>query len=121
MDTSRLAVIALWKGRVTRSLEVDLYRCGLYYHTVCPLRYDTCTRREKKLITADFVGWFVIPDLPEHRSARFLTAEEKEYAINRLGKVEKQEWNASVFRRVLLSWQFYLLPFVFMRKLSHRA
>ncbi|KAM3414747.1 hypothetical protein BST61_g9900 [Cercospora zeina] len=59
-------------------------------------------------------GWFAIPDLPEHKVARYLTEEEKELAAKRLGNVEKTEWDWSVARRVLLSWQFYLLPLVFM-------
>ncbi|KAI5358383.1 putative major facilitator superfamily, MFS transporter superfamily [Septoria linicola] len=60
------------------------------------------------------VGWFVIPDLPGHRAARYLSEEEKDVAVERLGVVEKTEWDWSVVRRVLLSWQFYLLPLVFM-------
>ncbi|KXS95047.1 hypothetical protein AC579_1611 [Pseudocercospora musae] len=59
-------------------------------------------------------GWFAIPDLPEHRAARFLTADEKDVAATRLGKAEETSWDWSVLRRVLLSWQFYLLPLVFM-------
>lgn len=62
------------------------------------------------------IGWFAIPDLPHHRAAHFLTEEEKDYAIRRLGESRKHTWDASVFRRVLLSWQFWLLPTVFMRK-----
>lgn len=63
-------------------------------------------------------GWFAIPDLPEHRVARFLSPEEKEWAATRLGKAEQSTWDRTVFRRVLLSWQFYLLPLVFMRRSS---
>ncbi|KAH7316917.1 pantothenate transporter [Stachybotrys elegans] len=59
-------------------------------------------------------GWFVIPNLPVHKSAWYLTTEEKDWAVERLGKAHKQSWDLSVFRRVLLSWQFYLLPFIFM-------
>ncbi|EME42336.1 hypothetical protein DOTSEDRAFT_133185 [Dothistroma septosporum NZE10] len=59
-------------------------------------------------------GWFAIPDLPQHRAARFLSEEEKELAATRLGKTAGNAWDWTVFRRVLLSWQFYLLPFVFM-------
>ncbi|GIZ49520.1 hypothetical protein CKM354_001255000 [Cercospora kikuchii] len=59
-------------------------------------------------------GWFAIPDLPEHKAARYLTEEEKDLAAKRLGEVGKTEWDWSVLRRVLLSWQFYLLPLVFM-------
>nr|POF19911.1 pantothenate transporter liz1 [Quercus suber] len=40
---------------------------------------------------------------------------EKELAITRLGKIEKKDWDSTVIARVLLSWQFYLLPLVFMR------
>lgn len=32
--------------------------------------------------------------------------------------MRKQTWDATVFRRVLLGWQFWLLPFIFMRKSS---
>lgn len=60
-------------------------------------------------------GWFVIPDLPAHRSAWYLTDKQKSHAIERLGKARKHTWDATVFRRVLLSWQFWLLPFIFMR------
>ncbi|GJD04553.1 putative h+-pantothenate symporter [Colletotrichum higginsianum] len=60
-------------------------------------------------------GWFAIPDLPEHRTARFLTPEERELAVSRLGRVKTKSWDRTVFRRVLLSWQFWLLPTVFMR------
>lgn len=68
------------------------------------------------LMTIPFAifGWWAIPDLPHHRSARFLTKEEKDYAVRRLGVSRKQTWDLTVFRRVLLSWQFWLLPTVFM-------
>lgn len=59
-------------------------------------------------------GWFFIPDLPHHRSARFLSKDEKTCAIERLGRARKQTWDVTVFRRVLLSWQFWLLPTIFM-------
>ncbi|KAK2597341.1 hypothetical protein QQS21_006037 [Conoideocrella luteorostrata] len=59
-------------------------------------------------------GWFFIPDLPHHRSAGFLSAEQKEYAVGRLGRARKHTWDRTVFRRVLLSWQFWLLPTIFM-------
>ncbi|QUC21303.1 uncharacterized protein UV8b_05546 [Ustilaginoidea virens] len=60
------------------------------------------------------IGWFFIPDLPHHRSAWFLSAEEQEYAIRRMGKAQEHTWDRTVFRRVLLSWQFWLLPTIFM-------
>ena len=66
-------------------------------------------------------GWIFIPDLPEHRAAWYLTAEEKEHAVNRLGTPRKQSWDLSVFRRVLLSWQFWLLPFLFMCMLTRSS
>ncbi|KUJ14518.1 putative pantothenate transporter [Mollisia scopiformis] len=59
-------------------------------------------------------GWFFIPDLPSHRNAWYLTAEEKEHAATRLGQPRKVLWNRTVFKRVLLSWQFWLLPTIFM-------
>lgn len=54
--------------------------------------------------------------MPEHKTAKYLNAEEKDYAATRLGKVEKTHWDWDVVRRVLFSWQFYLLPLVFMRE-----
>lgn len=56
----------------------------------------------------------MIPNLPAHKSAWYLNKQEKELAITRLGRAKAQAWDASVFRRVLLSWQFYLLPLIFM-------
>lgn len=66
-------------------------------------------------------GWFAIPDLPEHRAARFLTPEERELAVTRLGRTQTKAWDRSVFQRVLLSWQFWLLPTVFMRESSQAS
>lgn len=60
------------------------------------------------------LGWVVIPNLPVHKSAWYLTDEEKDVAITRLGKTKKASWDLTVFRRVLLSWQFWLLPMIFM-------
>ncbi|KAJ6014505.1 pantothenate transporter [Penicillium herquei] len=59
-------------------------------------------------------GWVFIPDLPEHRAAWYLTDEQKEHAATRLGTPRKVTWDLTVFKRVLLSWQFYLLPTMFM-------
>ncbi|GAT21102.1 pantothenate transporter [Aspergillus luchuensis] len=59
-------------------------------------------------------GWVFIPDLPSHRAAWYLTDEQKEHAATRLGTISKKSWDTTVFKRVLLSWQFWLLPFVFM-------
>ncbi|OOF92103.1 hypothetical protein ASPCADRAFT_517999 [Aspergillus carbonarius ITEM 5010] len=59
-------------------------------------------------------GWVFIPDLPAHRAAWYLTEEQKEHAATRLGSVSKKSWDRTVFKRVLLSWQFWLLPFIFM-------
>ncbi|KAL4783722.1 major facilitator superfamily domain-containing protein [Aspergillus varians] len=59
-------------------------------------------------------GWVVIPDLPAHRAAWYLSAEEKEHAATRLGAPKQQAWDLTVFKRVLWSWQFYLLPLIFM-------
>lgn len=61
-----------------------------------------------------FVGWVFIPDLPSHRAAWYLTDEQKEHAATRLGSISKKSWDTTVFKRVFLSWQFWLLPFVFM-------
>ncbi|KAK5789119.1 hypothetical protein VI817_008243 [Penicillium citrinum] len=63
-----------------------------------------------------YLGWVFIPDLPSHRAAWFLNAELKEHAITRLGAPRKQSWDLTVFKRVLWSWQFWLLPFIFMCK-----
>lgn len=60
------------------------------------------------------LGWIVIPDLPIHKSAWYLSNEEKDVAITRLGKNKRTSWDFTVFRRVLLSWQFWLLPMIFM-------
>lgn len=59
-------------------------------------------------------GWVFIPDLPIHRAAWYLTAEQKEHAISRLGASRKESWDLTVFKRIFFSWQFYLLPFLFM-------
>lgn len=83
-------------------------------------RLGTAQTTTLKLTSTVHLGWFAIPDLPHHRSARFLNEEEKEYAIRRLGESRKTTWDLTVFRRVLLSWQFWLLPTVFMRKSSKK-
>jgi hypothetical protein len=72
-------------------------------------------RKKKAQAYSDNAGWFFIPDLPAHRTAWYLNAEEKEHAAARLGSPRKQSWDLTVFKRVLWSWQFYLLPFIFMR------
>ncbi|KAL2822269.1 major facilitator superfamily domain-containing protein [Aspergillus cavernicola] len=46
--------------------------------------------------------------------AWYLNAEEKEHAATRIIVPSKQSWDLTVFKRVLWSWQFYLLPFIFM-------
>lgn len=75
------------------------------------------TDTNTKILTSP-VGWVFIPDLPSHRAAWFLNGEQKEHAIVRLGAPRRQSWDLTVFKRVLLSWQFWLLPFIFMRKSS---
>ena len=60
----------------------------------------------------------MIPGLPSHRDAWYLTKEEMEHAATRLGQPKKLTWDRTIFVRVLLSWQFWLLPTIFMRK-SH--
>ncbi|KAJ5631170.1 pantothenate transporter [Penicillium longicatenatum] len=59
-------------------------------------------------------GWIFIPDLPAHHAAWYLSDEQKEHAATRLGPFRQQSWDITVFKRVLLSWQFYLLPTLFM-------
>lgn len=66
--------------------------------------------------TTDLTGWVFIPDLPAHRAAWYLNDEEKEHAATRIIAPTKYSWDLTVFKRVLWSWQFYLLPFIFMRK-----
>jgi MFS transporter, ACS family, pantothenate transporter len=61
-------------------------------------------------------GWFFIPGLPSHQAAWYLTEEEKDHAIVRLGEAKKVTWDKTVFKRVLFAWQFWLLPLIFMRK-----
>lgn len=61
-------------------------------------------------------GWFFIPDLPHHRRAWFLSKDEKEHAATRLGVSRRHTWDLTVFQRVLFSWQFWLLPTIFMRE-----
>ncbi|KAJ4290828.1 hypothetical protein N0V90_010023 [Kalmusia sp. IMI 367209] len=60
------------------------------------------------------LGWVVIPNLPVHKSAWYLSDEEKDVAVTRLGTYKQASWDLTVFRRVLLSWQFWLLPMIFM-------
>ncbi|PMD56541.1 putative pantothenate transporter [Hyaloscypha bicolor E] len=59
-------------------------------------------------------GWAFIPDLPSHRSAWYLTEGEKEHAVARLGQPKQNTWDRTVFKRVIFSWQFWLLPTIFM-------
>jgi ACS family pantothenate transporter-like MFS transporter len=68
----------------------------------------------KEYLLSIFTGWVVIPGLPSHRSAWYLNEEEKEHAATRLGQPQKYTWDRTVFKRVLLSWQFWLLPTIFM-------
>lgn len=58
----------------------------------------------------------MIPDLPVHKSAWYLSEEEREHAFVRMGRSRQSSWDLTVFRRVLLSWQFWLLPLIFMRE-----
>ncbi|KAG0648422.1 Pantothenate transporter liz1 [Hyphodiscus hymeniophilus] len=59
-------------------------------------------------------SWIFIPGLPSHRNAWYLVDEEREHAATRLGQPRKYTWDKTVFKRVLLSWQFWLLPTIFM-------
>jgi MFS transporter, ACS family, pantothenate transporter len=68
------------------------------------------------LLSEPLPGWIVIPGLPSHREAWYLTKEEREHAATRLGTPKKFTWDRSVFVRVLFSWQFWLLPTIFMRR-----
>jgi ACS family pantothenate transporter-like MFS transporter len=45
-----------------------------------------------------------------------LQRKRKKHAVARLGQPKKYTWDRTVFKRVLLSWQFWLLPSIFMRK-----
>lgn len=69
---------------------------------------------QNEITATDCSGWVFIPDLPAHRAAWYLTDEQKEHAATRLGRSPKQSWDLTVFKRVFLSWQFYLLPLIFM-------
>jgi ACS family pantothenate transporter-like MFS transporter len=73
------------------------------------------THAQRKIQLTSHSGWVFIPDLPAHRAAWYLNAEQKEHAVARLGSPRKESWDRTVFKRVLLSWQFWLLPFIFMR------
>lgn len=53
--------------------------------------------------------------MPDKSDAWYLTEAEREHAYKRLGEPRKHVWDRTVFKRVLLSWQFWLLPFIFMR------
>ena len=59
-------------------------------------------------------GWVIIPDMPGKQNTWYLTEEERNHAATRLGQPVKQLWDRTVFKRVLLSWQFWLLPTIFM-------
>jgi ACS family pantothenate transporter-like MFS transporter len=61
-------------------------------------------------------GFIFIPNMPDKQDAWYLTQEEREHAYKRLGEPRKYTWDRTVFKRVLLSWQFWLLPLIFMRK-----
>lgn len=63
-----------------------------------------------------YVGWIFIPNMPDKQDAWYLSQEEREHGYKRLGEPRKYTWDRTVFRRVLLSWQFWLLPFIFMCK-----
>lgn len=71
------------------------------------------------LQTNSFLGWIFIPDLPSHRNAWYLNEEERNHAATRLGEPTKYTWDRTVFKRVLWSWQFWLLPTIFMCKRKH--
>ncbi|KAL4861350.1 major facilitator superfamily domain-containing protein [Aspergillus spectabilis] len=49
-------------------------------------------------------GWVFIPDMPAHRVAGYLNADEKEHAATRLAAPSKEKWDLTVFKRVLWSW-----------------
>lgn len=105
-----------WMFIVVSVMTIPFALFGQSLATRLPRKISTMY--ESVSVDVDKPGWFVIPDLPHHRAARFLTEEEKECAIRRLGASRKQSWDLTVFRRVLLSWQFWLLPTVFMRTCS---
>lgn len=69
-------------------------------------------------LTSAIIGWAVIPNLPSHKSAWYLSESERQWAIDRLGKPKKQDWDVTVLKRVFASWQFYLLPLIFMCKIA---
>ena len=78
--------------------------------------FGTYVEMLKNLYLLGVLGWVFIPGLPSHRNAWYLTEEEKEHAATRLGQPKKYTWDKTVFKRVLLSWQFWSLPSIFMRE-----
>lgn len=95
---------------------MDIHYCFCDDYPRCIIRYALNPVRLNMEVLSNSTGWIFIPDLPSHRAAWFLNSELKEHAIMRLGAPRKQSWDLTVFRRVLLSWQFWLLPFIFMCK-----
>ncbi|QDS71743.1 hypothetical protein FKW77_008951 [Venturia effusa] len=65
-------------------------------------------------IPSALFGYVFIPNMPKRQDAWYLTSIEREHAYKRLGEPRNYTWDRSVFKRVLLSWQFWLLPFIFM-------
>lgn len=113
MDPGWLAGVSCGKER-TPCMEVDLYHCLCDHYSYSNL-WCVCWNIEE-FILIGALGWVFIPGLPSYRNAWYLTEEEKEYAATRLGQPKEYTWDKTVFKRVLLSWQFWLLPTIFMRK-----
>ncbi|TLD34987.1 putative permease of the major facilitator superfamily [Venturia nashicola] len=65
-------------------------------------------------IPSALFGYVFIPNMPNKQDAWYLTSTEREHAYKRLGEPRNYTWDRTVFKRVLLSWQFWLLPFIFM-------
>lgn len=64
-----------------------------------------------------FIGLFAIPDLPKHRNAWILTEGEKQLAIDRMAskrtKQVNENFTVQTLVNIILSWQFWLMPFLF--------
>jgi hypothetical protein len=116
LDSSRAVGITGWKEWFA-SLAMDIHYRWYPYNTDCSLWSVFILNLPLTTRLLKAPGWIFIPGLPSHRSAWYLTEEEKEHAIVRLGQPPKNTWNRTVFKRVLLSWQFWLLPTIFMRRL----
>lgn len=63
------------------------------------------------------IGFLFLPDLPHHRNARFLSESQQQLAIDRLAydnaNTTKDKLNKAKLWKIVTSWQFWLMPFIF--------